>query len=166
MKDPKRQAQGLMAKRRGAAFEERLNQTFAYYRSSGAASITKTPEPMRPLQNLGGGTFKAVFASKAEPDYKGILKGGREVMFEAKFTGTDRIEQSRVLPQQAEYMDEHARLGARCYVLVGFDGGNVYRVPWADWQDMKARFGRKYAKEEDLKPYICPVAPNGVIELI
>lgn len=30
---------------------------------------------------------------------------------------------------------------------------NFYRVPWDVWKRMKELYGRKYMKEEDLKPY-------------
>jgi recombination protein U len=38
-------------------------------------------------------------------------------------------------------------------VIAGFATGNVYRIPWEVWQDMKQRFGRKYVREADLEIY-------------
>ena len=134
-KDPKRQLLGKIAKARGKQFESRIDDSFAYYAQKGFAIIEKTPEPMHPTKNLGNGKFIAYYEKQAQPDYKGTIKGGRTVMFEAKFTAADRMEQSRVLQSQQDYMDRHQALGARCFVIAGFSSGMVYCVPWDIWQD-------------------------------
>lgn len=155
-KDPKNQLQGKLNKFRGKQFEARLDAAFEYYKLCGSAVVEKTPEPMKPIRSLGRGQFVACYERKAQPDYKGVVKGGRAVMFEAKFTSTDRMDQDRVKQEQGDYLDRHQALGARCYVLVGFLSGAVYRLPWDDWKTMKQRFGRKYATEADLQPYRVP----------
>lgn len=165
-KDPKRQLQGKLAKEKGKRFEARLDATFVYYKERGYAVIEKTPEPMRPTRSLGNGKFVAYYEKKAQPDYKGTIKGGRTVMFEAKYTSTDRMEQSRVLDSQAAYLDKHAALGARCYVLAGFDSGEVYCIPWAVWSEMKEHFGRKYVTEADLEQYRVRQSWNGVLLIL
>lgn len=164
-KDPKRQLLGKIAKERGKQFEARLDATFAYYTLKGYADIVKTPEPMHPIKSLGNGRFVAYYEKQAQPDYKGIIKGGREVVFEAKFTAADRMEQSRVLQSQQDYMDRHTALGARCFVLAGFNSGTVYCIPWDVWRTMKERFGRKYVTEADLKQYQVQTAWNGTLLL-
>ena len=166
IRDPKRQQQGAISKAKGKRFEERLDMAFTYYRDRGFAVVEKTPEPMRPIKNLGSGKFIAFFEKKAQPDYKGVIKGGRTVVFEAKFTSTDRMEQSRVLQGQTEYLDQHQRLGARCFVVVGFASGEVYRIPWDTWQNMKEHFGRKYVTEADLSNYRVSAARNGALLLL
>lgn len=166
-KDPRRQLQGKVSKAQGKLFEERLDAAFARYRENGFAIIEKTPEPMRPTESLGGGRFVAFFEKKAQPDYKGTIKGGRTVMFEAKFTSTAKMEQSRVTSGQAEYLDQHQALGARCYIVAGFSSGKVYRFPWPIWRDMKALFGRKYISESDpISEYQVPAARDGVLLLL
>ena len=167
-KDPRRQIQGAVSKAQGKKFEDRLDKSFAYYRTHGFAIIEKTPEPMRPIQNLGNGRFVAFFEKKAQPDYKGTIKGGRTVMFEAKFTSTGKMEQSRVLQGQADYLEGHQKLGARCYVIAGFGSGAVYRFPWNIWRDMKKHFGRKYVTEADvgITAYLVPVTRDGVLLLL
>lgn len=152
-KDPKRQLLGKIAKARGKQFESRIDDSFAYYAQKGFAIIEKTPEPMHPTKNLGNGKFIAYYEKQAQPDYKGTIKGGRTVMFEAKFTAADRMEQSRVLQSQQDYMDRHQALGARCFVIAGFSSGMVYCVPWDIWRTMKDHFGRKYVTEADLEKY-------------
>ena len=86
-------------------------------------------------------------------------------MFEAKYTSGNRLEQSRVLPQQAETLTLHQQLGARCYVIAGFASGRVYRIPWKVWSGMKETFGRKYVREEDLINYLVDVR-NGILMLL
>lgn len=167
-KDPRRQLIGAASKAKGKQFEERLDKAFAYYKVHDFAIIEKTPEPMRPTQNLGSGKFVAFFEKKAQPDYKGTIKGGRTVMFEAKFTSTGKMEQGRVLQGQADYLDRHQELGARCYVIAGFSSGNVYRFPWSVWREMKKHFGRKYVTEADVEiaAYLVPVTRDGVLLLL
>ena len=165
-KDPRRQLLGKLAKARGKQFEDRLTASFEYYKDKGFAIVEKTPEPMRPTKSLGNGKFIAYFEKQAQPDYKGVIKGGRAVMFEAKFTTADRIEQSRVLPIQAEYMDKHTRLGARCFVLVGFMSGEVYRVPRQEWAAMKELHGRKYITEAELENHRVQTAWNGTLLIL
>lgn len=165
-KDPRRQEIGRRNKAEGRLFEKRLDESFEYYRHNGAALIEKTPEPMHPTKSLGNGKFVAFFEKKAQPDYKGVIKGGREIMYEAKYTVKDRIEQDRVLPEQGEYMDKHQALGARCFVVVGFSTGSVYLVPWQIWRDMKHHFGRKYATEADLQQFRVAEAWNKTLLLL
>ena len=151
--NPQAQLRGLRSRAQGRAFEDRLDRSFDYYNETGYAQIDKTPEPMKVLRRLEKGRFIACFLKKAQPDYKGTVKGGRSVMFEAKYTEQDRMAQDVVSEEQRKYLDRGAQLGARCYVLAGFKGGGVYRIPWADWTDMKRLFGHKYVTEEQIQKY-------------
>ena len=69
--------------------------------------MEKTPEPMHPTKNLGGGKFISYYEKPAQPDYKGVIRGGRAVAFEAKYTTTGRMEQDRVTSEQAERLDKY-----------------------------------------------------------
>lgn len=167
-KDPRRQLQGRLARERGKRFEQRIDAAFASYEANGFAIIEKTPEPMKVIRRMAEGRFMACFLKKAQPDYKGIIKGGRMVVFEAKYTDRAQLKHSVVIDTQAAYMDRYTALGARCYVIAGFSSGNVYRLPWTDWQDMKRLFGRKYITEQDqiIIKYRVPVARNDVLLLL
>lgn len=165
-KDPRQQLRGLISRERGKQFEARIDQTFDYYKQTGFAAIDKTPEPMKPIQRLDNVRFVACYEKKAQTDYKGVVKGGREIVFEAKYTDAERMDQSRVKKEQGDYMDLHTALGSRCYVIAGFASGQVYRVPWEVWKNMKARFGRKYVTEADLKEYRVQTAWNGMLLLL
>lgn len=159
-------ARGKANRAEGKAFEDKLDKAFAYYRARGSALIDKTPEPTKIIKRLDGGKFVAVIDRKAQPDYKGTLKGGRSVMFEAKYTTSDRITSDRVTESQWEYLNKASGIGAHCYILAGFKTGNVYKVPWEIWANMKDYFGRKYVTEPDLKQYFVPVDWNGLLEII
>ena len=164
--DPKRQEQGRQNRAEGKEFEKRIDEAFAYCKSKGSAQIDKTPEPLRVTKRLEGGKFVAVIDKKAQPDYKGTLKGGRSVMFEAKFTTSDRITADRVTDTQADYLTKAAALGAHCYILAGFASGNVYKIPWEIWKEMKSYFGRKYVQEADLKQYQVNAGWHGMLMII
>ena len=160
-KDPKRQLLGKIAKARGKQFESRIDDSFAYYAQKGFAIIEKTPEPMRPIKRLEGGRFVAIFEKQAQPDYKGTLAGGQAVVFEAKSTATDRITQDRVTEDQAERLTRCAKLGGMAFVLCGFASGQVYKLPWKIWENMREQFGVKYITEESAAPYRCRLTVRG-----
>ena len=158
--------QGKVNRAQGESFEEVIEASCLHYKLEGQAFIEKTPEPMKVIQALdrNRGIFKAVFKKPAQPDYKGTMKGGRSVCFEAKHTSTDRIKQDAVTPEQWEALDEHEAMGALCFVLV-YQGYRAYRVPWEYWKDMKRLKGHKYMNEKDLEPYQVEYT-NGVIRFL
>ena len=151
--NPEIQKRNRRSRAKGMAFEALLDKTFAYYAEKGFAKIEKNAEPVRIIRNMGQGKFLACFTKKAQADYKGTIKGGRTVIFEAKYTENNRIMQNAVDENESDYISEHEALGARCYVVCGFPTGNVYRVPWGVWRNMKRIYGHKYVTEEDIKQY-------------
>ena len=142
-KDPMKQYQGAVSRAQGKHFEEYIDLSLRYYEQRGEAVVEKTPEPMRPTKDLGNGKFIAYYEKAAQPDYKGTLKGGRAVVFEAKYTHSAQMEQSRVTREQAARLDDHLAAGAMCFVVAGFGNGDVFRIPWEVWRDMKAHFGHR-----------------------
>lgn len=141
--------QGIRAHANGANFELMIDAGCEWYDYKGVASVHKTPEPMRVLQNLGGGKFLSVYTKKAQPDYQGVLRGGRSVVFEAKHSGTDEIQKRRVTKAQWEELDKRERLGALCFVLVSFRFNVFSMIPWALWKDMGNQVGRSHLKPSD-----------------
>lgn len=136
---------------RGQSFEGMIDTACEFYALVGVAEIEKTPEPRRVIGRTGGRNSKMICVNekKAQPDYKGTLSGGRSIVFEAKHTDKDRIEQSRVNEEQEKRLNNHEKLGALCFVVVSFGYERFFRVPWADWKRMKELYGRKYIKAED-----------------
>lgn len=66
----RRQYQGSISRANGLHFEEIIDAGCNYYRVKGAADIEKTPEPMRPIKDMGGGKFLAVYTKAAQADYQ------------------------------------------------------------------------------------------------
>ena len=158
--------QGKVNRAQGASFEDAINASCLYYELQGEAYIEKTPEPMKVIQAMdrGRGIFKAVFQKPAQPDYKGTMKGGQAICFEAKHTEADRIKQSAVTQEQRDALDKHQAMGSFCFVLVSL-GHKFYRVPWATWKTMKGRFGHKYMNAEDLSSFQVEYK-NGAIQFL
>ena len=135
VKDPLRALQGARSRAQGGRLEEQVEASCALLTETGRADISKTPEPMKPVsQPNKSGQFRAVYTKKAEPDFKGVMLGGRAVMFEAKSTGTGRLNKDRVLPEQVKKLDSYTALGAHCFIVATFDGLRVYRIPWTVWR--------------------------------
>jgi len=154
LKNLERSRRGAINKRQGEAFEQTIEASLIYYKNSGVAEIEKTPEPMKPVSRADSkGRFLAVFTKPAQPDFKGTLAGGRSVVFEAKYTIADQIDQKVVSKDQGDRLESHHRLGAVAFVLVGLGVDGFYRVPWETWRDMKSIYGRKHMKKADLFPF-------------
>lgn len=138
----------------GGYWELIIEASCRYYREKGIAEIEKNSEPMKPLGRPNSrGQFLACYIKQAQPDYKGTLKGGRAVVFEAKHTDSDRLQQSVVSEEQEKQLNRHAALGAECFVLVSFGFQQFFKIPWEVFRDMKGRYGRKYIKPEDVQEY-------------
>lgn len=152
---------GQLSKLRGQRFESLIEAACDYYRRRGEADIIKTPEPMKPIKSLGAGRFVAVYTSTAQADFKGTLKGGRSILFEAKYTATGKMQQDRVTPEQAEQLEQEYKLGAVVFVLCAFEGNGVYNIPWSVWRDMSQCYGRKYITQRDVAE--CRVSEYGGI---
>lgn len=165
-KDPMKQYKGAVSRAQGKHFEEYIDLSLRYYEQKGEAIVEKTPEPMRPTKDLGNGKFIAYYEKAAQPDYKGTLKGGRAVVFEAKYTAAAQIDQSRVTREQAERLDDHHAAGALCFIVAGFGNGDVFRVPWEVWRDMKTHFGHKHATPEELDAFKVHTGRNGILLLL
>lgn len=146
--------QGKVNRNNGDLFEALIEASCEYYLREGIAYIEKTPEPMKPISKADKrGRFTAVFEKKAQADYKGSLKGGRAVAFEAKHTDADRILQNAVSDEQEKCLDSMMQMSAVCFVLVSFGFRDFYKVPWGVWKNMKQIYGRKYLKPEDIEQY-------------
>lgn len=149
-----RSQRGLQSKRAGEHFENLIAASLSWYKDKGVAYVEKTPEPMRPLRPPNRqGQFLACYIKAGQPDFKGTLTGCRAVVFEAKHTDSDRIEQSRLTDEQVASLTEHHRLGAAAFVMVSVGLQDFFRVPWEVWRDMKDIYGRKHMKLAELEPY-------------
>lgn len=145
---------GRRSRAAGEMWENMIEAACQHYRLKGVAEITKTPEPMKPLGRPNSrGQFTACYTKQAQPDYKGTLAGGRAIVFEAKHTDSDRLQQSVVSEEQEKQLDRHMALGAECFVLVSFGFQQFFKVPWEVFKNMKQNYGRKYITAEDVQTY-------------
>ncbi len=156
------QIKGAINRNAGKTLEKLITNACEIYKESGKAVIEKTPEPMKILKAMGQGRFVTVFEKKAQPDYKGTLRGGQAIVFEAKFTSKDRIQRSAVTPKQSKELDQHEKAGALCFVLVSFSFKKNYLVPWSVFRDCADLFERRYLKPEDLPEYYVPLLGYGI----
>lgn len=162
----KNQIKGKQARIAGEHFENMISAACKFYEERRLAKIEKTPEPMKPLGGKNAkGQFLACYTKAAQPDYKGTLKGGRAIVFEAKHTDDERIERRRLTKEQLDALESHHQLGALSFVLISIGLCDFYRVPWPVWRDMADIYGRQYMKHSELEPYEVP-AVAGYIKLL
>lgn len=154
---------GKKSKAQGDYFEALIEAGCDYYRDHEVADIEKTPEPMRPIKDLGGGKFIAHYTKAAQADFKGLMSNGRGIMFEAKHTDTGRMEQDRVTSDQAERLERAMKFKGIAFVLCSFGYAGFYRIPWSVWRDMKGVFGHKYVTPEEVKRFEVRIGGPGVL---
>lgn len=162
------QRRGSRSRELGKALEDRINMACEFYKSRDIAYIEKTPEPFtvtdRQYDKKGKFIgFTGHFEKRAQPDFKGTLRGGQSIVFEAKATENDRIMESAVTPWQKDSLDLHWNLGAKTFVVVSFGIHNFYRVPWSIWTTMKSHFGHQFMTAEDLERYRIPNGNTGLV---
>lgn len=136
----------------GRLLENQIDTACRQYAADGRAVIYKTPEGFRCISKKPTGRFIGQFIGRAQPDYQGTLKGGTSIVFEAKFTDKDRIEQSVLTKTQADMLSQHLESGAAVYVCCGIMD-RYYMVPYQIWRNMKVLFGRCYATQTDINKY-------------
>jgi recombination protein U len=148
----RKQLQGHRSRSVGKSFEAVIDQACKRYIDLGVANIEKTPEPMKQIGGMDRrGQFKACYEHRAQPDYKGTIKNGKAVVFEAKATESHKIKKDAVKPWQFESLDSHWKIGAEVFVLVCFELEHYFRVPWGIWREMETLYGRKYLKKEEIE---------------
>ncbi len=134
----------------GHFFEKAIAAGCEIYRDRERAEIDKIPEPFRVTKKGAEGKFSGRFTASAQPDFQGTLASGRSIVFEAKYTTTDRIKRDALTDAQIDSLHRHARLGAASFVCVGIND-RFFMVPWAVWRDMKLHYGRLYATADNLE---------------
>ena len=136
----------------GHIFEQGIKAACRIYHDKGLAEVDKTPEPFRVMNKGQDGTFTGRFTALAAPDFQGTLKGGRSIVFEAKYTTTDRLKRNILTDAQMEALENHLKIGAMAGVCTGIQN-DYFFVPWELWRDMKKHFGRLYVTSQNLETY-------------
>lgn len=167
-KSPKRQLQGKINRELGKCFEDQIEDISEAYKLNKLAIIEKTPEPMKILRHIENGHFETVFTKSAQPDFKGTIKGGKTVVFDAKFTESDRITYQALSDYQREMLLSYDELGAMAFILVGFFDGSMYKIDIKQWSCMKQNFGRKYIKQIELDEFGMKIrkSQNGIMDFL
>lgn len=106
---------------------------------------------MKILKHIENGRFESVFLKAAQPDFKGTIKGGRTVVFDAKFTESSKISYQVLSDHQRQILTQYDELGAMAFVLVGFSDGKMYRIDIKTWNNMQEIFGHKHIKQTELE---------------
>lgn len=123
------------------------------YMRRGIANIGKTPEPFRVMTKYQNGTATVRFThEKAEPDFKGVLIGGRSIVFEAKSTQNDRILRNVLTDNQMDILESYYQLQAISQVCICIKN-DFFMVPWEIWRDMKRLYGRQYLQPLDIPEF-------------
>jgi recombination protein U len=159
---------GYHNKMAGETFENMINAACETYSNMELAYIEKTPEAFKITGKKKLARcliFEGVFTKKCQPDFKGTLAEGRAICFEAKHTDTDSIHQDRVSEEQLKSLLKHDKLNAVSFVLVSIKMQNFYRIPIKTWQNMKAIYGRKHMKIEDLRQFEVPFK-HGILNFL
>lgn len=117
---------------RGKAWEQIIEWHHKQVETKGLGLIFRTPPPMKLLQRLGGGQWRAVLTSEGPPDYLGLLKGPSgpvPVAIEAKDCAGDRWSLKELQPHQAAAFQAWADLGGLSVVLLRHKGVG-WALPW------------------------------------
>lgn len=146
------QWQNTVNNAQGHIFEDNIKSACVWYRERGRAKIKKTPEAFRVKNKHPDGTFTGWFTAPAQPDYQGTLDGGRSIVFEAKYTTTDRMKRGVLTDEQIDDLEDHAQRGALAAVCIGIQD-KFFFIPWKVWRDMKQYFGRQYVTATDVEKY-------------
>lgn len=120
MKNTNKIIQGRTARKNGKEFEKMLDNYFSFLKDKKIACIEKTPEPFRYIKPFGnsGGMFVATFIKSAQPDFKGVLFNGREIVLESKSVSNDRINLSALTDTEREELILHDEMHALSGVIV------------------------------------------------
>lgn len=153
MSNTRPSTRGRRNTRAGAFFEKQLRETFTTLEAWGLCALSKAPTPLKIISRADEGVFRARLIVSGQPDFYGVLRGGRAVVIEAKYTATAQMPASRLLEHQEAALRRHAELGALTLVAVSFGSMRIGLIPFAEWCAMKTILGRKYVTFEDLEPH-------------
>ncbi len=137
---------------RGRTFENLIMEGCEAYARERRAIINKVYEPYRCIRILQDGKFIGQFTGRAEPDFKGVLRDGRAVAFEAKSTNKSRIQRNALTDEQTEWLETQQTMGALAFVCLQIRG-EFFSVPWDVWRDMKTLYGKKFLMPDDMRDF-------------
>lgn len=166
-KSAKNALRGRQNRAEGNAFEEIIERSCAYYREKGIAHIEKTPEPFKVIGAPNNrGQFAGYFTKQAQPDFKGVLHGGRCIVFDAKCTSTDKIPTSALTDTQRDTLTQYKQLGAESGVLMCFKFAAYYYLPIDTFLNAKELNGHQWWTIQDCIRQTLPLPYNNKVYFI
>lgn len=150
--DPEMSYKNRVSSDRGRIFEQLIIKGCEFYQKTGKALISKIPEPYLCRKIFKSGGFNGIHLGQAEPDFKGTLFGGKSIVFEAKATRKDRIQQKALTDKQFHLLEEQYAMGAKVFVCINIQT-KYFMVPWYVWVEMRVNFGRRYLMAKDIPEY-------------
>lgn len=160
-----RSLRGAQNRAEGNAFEEYIEKSCKHYSDTAVAFIEKTPEPFQITRALPQGKFEGYFSKKAQPDYKGTLRGGKTIVFDAKATSTEKIELSALTTEQQECLSMHMLLGAEAGVLLCYSFRDFAYIPFETFMRAKELNGHKHWTVEESKAFAVRMK-NGYLDFL
>lgn len=161
----KNSLRGAQNRAEGKIFEDYIDKACKFYIDDLTAFIEKTPEPFQVTRDMGNGRFAGHFKGQAQPDYKGTLRGGRAVVFDAKATTTDRIQISALSAEQQICLGIHKNLGAVAGVLCCWSFRDFAFIPYDMFIMAKELNGHKYWTASEAAIYTVPIE-DGYIKFL
>ena len=134
----RQQWQNRVNNAQGHIFEDGIKAACQVYHGSGRAEVDKTPEPFRVMEKHRDGTFTGRFTARAAPDFQGTLQGGRSIVFEAKYTTTDKLKRAVVTDAQMSALESHSQSGAAAGVCR--DSGQIFSCAVGDMAGHESAF--------------------------
>lgn len=117
---------GTLARKHGQNFETYARKECNDLRKAGLALVRKN---WRAPEVPEEGNHARI--AKSQPDFSGVIEGGRSVVFECKATmDTNSWEFSHLADHQAEHLSEAAELGAVAFVYILDGDRRKWVVPW------------------------------------
>lgn len=151
---------GKARRSNGQAWETWLERFFANQQNRFGHVIEKTPEPMKVLSSARSGKFTACFVKRAQPDFKGVLRGitaemrGRACVLEAKSSQGKSIAFSLVQEHQLTALFRYWEAGACAGIIISLNNRtDFFLIPLSDWFRLPTVLGKKSANVEDLEKW-------------
>ena len=129
--------------------------------------IEKTPEPFKITSKASNnGRFTGFFEKQAQPDFKGTLKGGRSIVFDAKATMTDRIPLSALSDEQKKHLQLHHALGAVSGVMISYSFNGFYFLCIDTFLNAKTINGHMYWLEEETQEHGIKLKLSAILDFL
>jgi recombination protein U len=159
---------------KGRALEELIIYQNELYKSKGIANIQKISTPWKVIRS-GKNIISAFPEEKSTVDFRGTVKGGIPVSFDAKESeDINGLLLKYIEPHQIDYIRDAMSLGEKSFILCSINPlGKRYIIPgvvvleyWDRWQANKGKRGYNTIPTEAMRiikqshnGYVCDYLP-------